>query len=146
MALTAQTTLDIVNSNQQISFYSSSVLVDQIIYSNNQLTFATIAQYNLSKSDFLLFYQYLNVYFLALQTNFAVVNSSLQNIWPLCQFDITENNIGTTKLIYTQASSGTNVLVVNYVPIAMAASISARASPVVISVQEFFMTMNMLTQ
>jgi signal transduction histidine kinase len=147
MALTTTTEVDIVGQTQTISFYESSTLVDQITFSSNTFTFQTISTYNLSKSDFLLYWQFLNTYWLLIITNFGKsVQPNLLNAWPLSQFDITESSSGVTHLYYTQTSAGTTVNYLNYVPIAQSISFAARASPVTISLQEMNMAIIMLYQ
>ena len=146
MALTSTTTLDVVNQVQQITFYESNVQVDQITFQSNVLTFASISTFNLSKSDFLLYFQYLNTFFNLLTVNFPAIQPQANLDWPLCQFDVTETNTGLLKIIYTQNSLSNNVYTIDYVPLAVACSFTARSSPINITVQEFFMMINMLTQ
>lgn len=143
MALTAQTTLDIPEQTQTIVFYEGASVVDQITYSGGNITFSAILGFNLSKSDLLLYFKYLQIYLAALYTNFI---QSTSGLWPLCLFEISETNIGVLKIIYTQNSQGVNVYTITYVPIAVAASFTSRANPITISLQEFYMTLNMLTQ
>lgn len=145
MALTSTTTFDLIGQTQTISFFQSSTMVDQIIFSANAVTFASISGYNLSKSDCLLYGKYLNTYYLLLLTNFPIVGISQNYIWPLCVFDISETSSGVTHLTYTQTSQGNTVYTTNYVPIASQASWIARANPVTITLQEFYMTNNMMT-
>lgn len=144
MALTAQTTFDITGVTQTITFFENNSQVDQITYSSGQITFQTISQYNLSKSDYLLWYQYLLGFYNLLFVNFSGI--SFLGAWPLCTFEIQETNVGTKKIIYTQISQGTNALVINYVPIAVSAAFSARGSPVTVSLPEFGTCMVMLAQ
>jgi hypothetical protein len=146
MALTAQNTLDIVNQTQTVSFYEGANLVDQIVYSSNSITFENISSYNLSKSDALLYFQYLNAFFNLLSINFPIINASATGKWPLSTFSITETDVGVLKVDYNQTSNGTNVMSINYVPIAGAAAFGARAAPINITMQEFFMTLNLMTQ
>lgn len=144
MALTAETNFDVIGQTQTITFFQSSSQVDQVSFGSNQITFQSTSQYNLTKSDYLLWFQYLFAFYNLLSINFPSI--SFLGKWPLCQFDITESSSGVTHLIYTQASQGTNVLVINYVPVAGSAGISARGSPVTISLTEFYMTIDMLQQ
>jgi hypothetical protein len=145
MALIQQTTVDIVGETQTIVFNNPSQ-VDQIQYINNQITFGISTTYNLSKSDLLLYGQFINTFNNSLILNFPSVNKSIGIAWPLCNFDFTESNVGTKKLIYNQSSSGTTVIIITYVPIANAASFATRASPVTITLQEYFMFVLMLGQ
>lgn len=146
MVLTSTTTLDVVNQIQEITFYESDTPVDQITYQSNVLTFSSIATFNLVKSDYLLYFQYLNTFFNLLTVNFPAFQSQANLDWPLCEFDITSTDVGVFKIIYTQNSLSNNVYTIDYVSVASACSFTARGSPINISVQEFFMTMNMLTQ
>lgn len=137
MALTSTTTLDDQNQTGTISFYQSATLVDQITFSSNQVTFATISSFNLSKSDVLLYYKLLVSFFVQMQTNFGI-NSSADGIFPLCNFQLQETSVGVTHIYYNQSSQGNTVYASNYVPVAVSASYSAR-SAVTISVQEFIL-------
>jgi hypothetical protein len=145
MALTQQTTTDLVGKTQTITFNNPSQ-VDQITYSNNQITFQAISTFNLTKSDLLLYIQYLQTFNTLLIANFPIVNSSIGQAWPLSQFDITESSSGVTHIIYTQTSTGNTVMGINYVPQATSGAFTARASPVTITLQEYFMTVLMLGQ
>jgi hypothetical protein len=144
MALTSTTSFDLIGQTQVLTYFNPSQ-VDQITYSNNQITFAGISSYNLSKSDLILYFQYLNAFNLFLIQNFPVVNQSIGAIWPFCQFDITESSSGVTHLIYTQTSQGNVVYTTNYVPIAQSGSMAAR-SQVTITLQEYFMMILMKAQ
>jgi hypothetical protein len=136
MALTSQTTLDLAGQTATLSYYQGASLIDQITFANNAITYQTISTYNLSKSDMALYYKFLNAFYQILNFNFPIVSQSLNLVWPLCQFDITESTSGVTHIIYTQASQGTSFLVINYVPIAAAGSFSSRTATT-ISLQEF---------
>ena len=116
------------------------------MYSNNQITFENIAGYTLSKSDFALWFQYLLAYSLLLTKNFPITNISIGLTFPLCEFQTTITNQGTKSLGYLQQTSGTDVLKITYLPIATSAAFEVRASPMTISMQEFFMTMLILPQ
>lgn len=145
MALTATTTFDISGGTQTITFNNPSQ-VDQITYSGGNITFGSISSFNLAKSDLLLYINFLSVFNNLLFKNFPSVNSNVNGAFPLCQFDISETFAGVTHLTYSQTSAGASALSINYVPVALAASVAARGSPVTVSLQEFFMTVYMLTQ
>jgi len=145
MALTSTTTFDITGATQTLTYFNPAQ-VDQIIFSSNQITFASISSFNLAKSDLLLYCQFLNIFNNLLFANFPSVSASVNSPWPVCQFDFSETNVGVKKLIYTQISQGTAVQTINYLPIATAAAFTARGAPVVISLQEFFMYVLMNNQ
>lgn len=145
MALTNQTTFNVTGGTQSAVF-SDPGQIDQISFANNQITYSAISSYNLSKSDLLLYLQYLNTFNNLLLVNFPSVSTVLNSIWPLCSFDITESSAGVTHLYYTQTSQGVQAQEINYVPVAGSASIAARANPVVISLQEFAMSILMYNQ
>lgn len=138
MALTSVTTTDLVGQTQVLSFYEGATLVDQISYGNNQITYGEISSFNLSKSDCLLYYQFLLTFVNILTTNFPIVNNYINAALPLSEFDITLSTSGVEHIVYTQNSGSTNVYTINYVPTAQAASFTARAAPVVVTLQEFF--------
>lgn len=145
MALIALTSLDIVGQTQTITFSNPSQ-VDQITYSSNSITFQTSTGYSLSKSDLLLYFQYLIAFNVLLGRNFPVVNLSTAAIFPLCNFSLTETSQGVTHIVYNQTSSGTTVMNINYLPVAVSGAFTTRSSPVTITLQEFFMFINMITQ
>lgn len=146
MALTSTTTWDIVGQTQTITFYQSALQVDQIVFSSNQITFSNISSFNLSKSDYLLYFQYLNAYFTTLLINFPSIGGSVNGKFPVCQFEILETSLGVTHIDYIQSSQGSTIYSINYVPVALSASFVARASPITITLQEFFYAINILTQ
>lgn len=142
MALTSTTSLDLVAQTCTISFYQGASLLDQITFSSDLVTYEAISSYNLSKSDMALCIKFLNVYLLLIYTNFPLTGQSINLAWPLCKFDITLSTSGVEHITYTQSSQGNTFLTINYVPIASAASFSARVSPVTISIQEFINGVN----
>ena len=145
MALTSVITLDLVGATQVLNYYEGATLTDTITYSNNQITFSATSGFNLSKSDTLLYNSLFQLYFTALVLNFPIVGKSNNALWPLCQFDISETDVGVIHLNYTQTSVGSSVLAINYVPISSSAAFASRSS-ITISIQEFFMTQIMLAR
>lgn len=145
MALTSTTSFDIVGQTQTLTFNNPGQ-IDQVSFANNQITFQAETQYSLAKSDMILWFKYLNAFNNLLLINFPSISSSIGQIFPLCVFSIVENNIGVKKITYDQQISGTEVLNIVYVPLAAAASVATRASPVTISLQEWFMTVLMMNQ
>jgi hypothetical protein len=145
MALTANTVLDIVGLTQTITF-SNPTQIDQISFTGGQITFQTASSYDLLKSDLLLYVQYINAYNLLLFRNFPLINANVNAAFPLSLFEIYSTNVGTTKLFYNQTSGSNTVLNIDYLPIAGTAVFAIRNSPVTITLQEFFMTVNLLTQ
>jgi hypothetical protein len=146
MALTQTTTVDLVGSTQTISFFTGVTLVDQITFSSNALTFQAISSYSLSKSDFALYFQYLNAFFFLIQTNFPSTAAQFRNILPLSNFQISETFAGVKHITYNQTSQGTTVMNINYVPSVVSAAFTARASPVTITIQEFYLMINQMYQ
>lgn len=145
MAVTSTTTFDVIGNTSTITFYNPSQ-IDQITYSGGQITFQACAAYTLSKIDYALFFQYLNAYYNQLFVNFPLISASVNTAWPLTVFDITFSNAGVKKISYTQSSVGTQVIQVNYLPLYSSIGVTARASPVTVSLQEFFQTVYMLVQ
>lgn len=145
MALTNATTFDVISNTSTITFYNPGQ-VDQITYSANTVTFQSETTYNLSKSDLLLFMKYIFSFHAQLLLNFPSVALSASRAWPLCVFDITISSAGVTHLYYNQTTSGTTVLNIDYVPIAVSGAIATRAAPVTITMQEWFQAINMLQQ
>ena len=145
MALTQQTTVDIVGQTQTIVF-NNPTAVDQIQYASNQITFGIIAEYNLAKSDLLLYGQFINTFNNSLILNFPQVNGSIGGKWPLTEFSIQEYTSGVTHLIYNQTSGANTVANINYLPSILQAGFTARASTVTITLQEYFMFVLMMGQ
>lgn len=145
MALTSVTALDVVGKTASLT-YNNPGAVDLISFANNQITFGSISQYSLAKSDALLYFQFMNTFNNLLLINFPTLSQFIGQIFPLCQIDLSITNVGIKKIIYTQTSAGTNVLVSTYLPIAGSASISARGSPVTISMEEWFYTIVCMAQ
>jgi hypothetical protein len=145
MALTSTTTFDVDGNTSTITFFNPSQ-VDQITYNSDGITFQTAGSYTLAKSDYLLYFQYLNAFNNQLFINFPAISKNVNTAWPLILFSITETNIGVQKITYDQTSIGTTILNVNYLPSIASAGFVARGSPVTVTLQEFFMTVYMLTQ
>ncbi len=146
MAITQTTSLDIVGQTSTISFYVSASLVDQISFGSNQITFAAISSYNLSKADLFLYIQYKTAWLNSLFANFQTINQFVGEVFPISNFQISNTFAGVTHITYNETSSGVTIVNINYVPTALSAAFTARASPVTISMQEFFMNIYMLQQ
>ena len=145
MALTSTTITDIVGQTQTIVFNNPSQ-VDSIQFASNQITFAASTTYNLTKSDLILWCQFLSTFNNLLLINFPTISSIIGQAFPLCVYDYTYSNIGVKRLIYNQISIGTTVININYLPIATSAAFATRGSPVTITLQEYFMFVLMMGQ
>jgi hypothetical protein len=145
MALTATTTLDIVNQMSTLTYYESSSQIDQISFSNDVITLGSISSFNLSKADTILYYSLFQTWYTALLLAFPLIYKSNNTLWPLCNFQISKTTAGVTHINYAQSSQGSSVYGINYVPIAGSSGFSARSS-IMISLQEFFMMQIMLQQ
>lgn len=145
MALTQQTTVDIIGQTQTIQFLNPTT-VDQIEYSSGSITFASISSFNLTKSDLFLYNQFLQAFNVQLLLNFPSINSSVGGIFPLCNFQISETSAGVTHITYNQTSQGNTVENINYVPVAGSAGFTARGSSVTITLQEYFLFVLMMGQ
>jgi hypothetical protein len=144
MARTATTIFDIIGGTQCINFNNPS-LIDNISFANNQITFQTTSEFNLAQSDLLLYIKYLQTFNTLLFNNFPTLKSYLTESLPLCNFQITETNVGVVKITYIQTSLSSLVYTINYLPIATSAAFSARNS-VMINIQEFNLLIAMLQQ
>jgi hypothetical protein len=144
MALTAVTVFDIAGGTQTITFNNPSQ-VDQITFSSNSITFQASTTFSLVKSDYLLYFKFLDVFNNLLFTNFPSITSSVNSPWPKCSFSIVEAQV-ILRLIYDQTSLGIDFFNINYLPLATEATFATRASPVTITLQEFFQTVYMLRQ
>lgn len=134
MALKAVTTLDIPGLTQTI-VYNVPALVDEIDFGSNQITFKAIASYNLSKSDFLLYFQYLDIYNNALLFNFPSINASINVPIAASEYDF---KVGSTRIDYTQTHVATVTLGLTYLFSNSTMTFAARPSDVTISLQEWF--------
>jgi hypothetical protein len=146
MAITQTVSLDIVGQTSTISFYVSASLVDQISFGSNQITFTAISTFNLSKSDLLLYIQYKIAWLNSLFLNFPEINQFVGQAFPVSNFQISNTFAGVTHITYNETSSGVTAVNINYVPTASSGAFTARASPVTITMQEFFMNIYMLQQ
>lgn len=134
MALKAVTTLDIPGLTQ-IIVYNNPTLVDEIDFGSNQITLKAISSFSLSKSDFLLYFQYLDIYNNALLFNFPSINASINVAIAQSEFDF---KVGTTRIDYTQTHVATTALGLTYLFSNTTMTFAARASDVTISLQEWF--------
>lgn len=147
MALTSTTTFDIVNQTQTITFYQSATLIDQLVYSSNQVTFETISSFSLSKSDFALYMKYLGIYYNLLIVNFPVITTLFPLSWPSNGTSFTiHQTYPPLKIVYTQVSVGATALNVSYLPLAITTTFSSRGTPVAISMQEWASGFDLLNQ
>lgn len=120
--------------------------VDQVSFGGNAITFAACSQFNLSKSDTVLYIKYLEAFSANLLINFPAIAGFINTSWPICNFQTSITSAGVTHINYIQSSGASTVLDINYVPIAASSGFSARVSPVVITLQEFFMMCYILSQ
>lgn len=142
MALTAITTLDIPSSTQNIVF-NNPTQVDEIDFGSNQLTLKAISTYNLSKADFLLYVNYLTIYTSALFLNFPSIAANQSISLPQCECDF---KVGATRITYDQHSGANDVLNLTYILSTQTMTFGARASDMVITLQEFFMMVYQLNK
>lgn len=142
MALTAVTTLNIPGVTQTIVFNNPATL-DEIDFAGTQITLKAISTYNLSRSDFLLYFNYLDIYNTALFLNFPFINANINISLLQSEFDI---KMGATRLTYDQHSGATDALSLSYQLSNQTMTFAARASDVVISLQEFFIMIYLLRQ
>jgi hypothetical protein len=135
MALTAITTLDIPGLTQIIKF-NNPAQVDEIDFGNNQIIFKASPTFNLSKSDFLLYINYLNVFNTALILNFPAVTAFQPLALPLSECNF---KIGSTRITYDQHSGVNDVFNITYFLNTQIMTFTARASDMTITLQEFFL-------
>jgi hypothetical protein len=146
MALTAVTTLDVIGQTQTITF-NNPTQVDQITFASGAITWQSTAGYSLVKSDYALFQKYIQVFNSLLFPNFPTVCSSVFSPWPIPGTEFLINSTTPpNRIIYTQNSSGTQVLNASYLPVATVVTIAARAAPVTITLQEWFSSVDVLNQ
>lgn len=145
MALTSTTNFDVIGQTQTIIFNNPSA-VDQIQFTGGQIVFGAISSYNLAKTDMILYNKYLQAFNTLLLFNFPSIATNIGQIWPLCNFQISDTFQGVNHLVFNETSAGTTVCNINYVPQSVSAAFTARASPVTITVQEYFMFVLMMAQ
>lgn len=140
MALTTQMTSNVQGASCSISFSNPNV-IDEISFGTNQVTFKKNAGYSLTKEDFVLFINNLNVFFSAVQVQYPSINSFQAYPLPQC-----ENNfkVGSTRITYSQISGVNKFLELTYLLSNNTMSSAARAIDMTITVQEFFLLMNNL--
>lgn len=140
MALTALTTLNIPGLTQTIVFNNPSA-VDEIDFGSNQIVMKAISSFNLSKSDFLLYFQYLDIYNNALLFNFPSINASINIAIPVSEYDF---KVGSTRITYMQTKAASTALDLTYLFSNSTMTFGARASDVTITLQEWFTMVYML--
>jgi len=142
----ATTTLNIPGNTQIIVFNNPGV-IDEIDFVSNAITLKAHIQYTLSKVDFLLYFNYLDIYNTALFLNFPSINASINIALPQCEFDMVNTAMGPPKLTYTQKTGGVTVAEsFSYDLGTHIMTVAARSSDVTITLQEFFQTVYILRQ
>jgi hypothetical protein len=136
MALQATLFLDIPDQQLTLNYTLNGSQIDQLTYSNNQITFGSTAGFNLIKTDFIIYNVYLNTFLNSLIANFPIVQNSRGISLPLSSFVIQLTSSGVEHIDYIQTSSGNSVYNTNYVPLASSASLAVR-STITITMQEF---------
>jgi hypothetical protein len=144
MALTSTTIFDIIGQTQTIVFSNPSA-IDQIDFSNNQITYGSNGGFNLAKSDCLLYLQYLIIFQNLLFSNFPSLLSSVNLALPVSLFTLSNINVGVTHINYLQTSGANSIYSINYVPLAQAAYFTSRSSSTT-TLQEFFTSILLLNQ
>lgn len=145
MAITSQTSLDLVGQTSTLSYYQGASLIDQITFGSNAITYQAISSFNLVQTDMLLYYKFLNTYLALLYTNFPIVPASANLILPNSQFEFNQFSLGLTHIQFIQASLGNTFISINYLPSITSGSYNSRASPVTITLQEFIQGFNSST-
>jgi hypothetical protein len=140
MALKSQTLLDIPNATQSIIFQNPGT-VDEIDFSNNQITLKAISQYTLSKEDFLIYFNYLDIFNTALLLNFPVLNAYFNTPLPLCEFGF---KVGPIMITSDQYSGPTNAISLTYMLSTEVMTFAVRPLDVIVTMQEFFTTVYIL--
>ena len=143
MALTSTIALDLVNQTQTLTYFEGASQIDQITFSSNSVTFGNTSGFNLSKSDLILYNNLFQIWFTALVLNFPTISITSLVKLQLSNFQISITSLGITHINYIQSSLGSVVNTINYVPVAIAASFSAR-STISISLQELYLMQDLL--
>jgi hypothetical protein len=144
MSLQATVLLDIAGATQTLTYTLSSSQIDQLVFANNQVTFASISSFNLSKADFENYVASLIAFVNVIIFNFPTVQNSRGVTLPLSTFELSLAGSPVEQIDYIQTSLGNSVYAINYVPLAVACAFAARSS-VTISMQEFFVLSQMMT-
>lgn len=146
MALTSTTIFDISAQSQTLNFTNPNQ-IDQISYSGNQIIFSSSKTYTLLKSDVILWFKYLNAFNSLLLSNFPSIYANAGQAIPVCSFSMSSSQSNSEKkLVFDQQWSGIEVLNINYSSLSASAIYSTRANPIKISLQEFSMTVLMMSQ
>lgn len=143
MALTANTILDIAGNAQNIIF-SNPGTVDEIDFSGTNITLKAMSTLVLSKANFNLYFSYIVIYQTALLFNFPILANQNISILPASKFNLKPQN--PTVILLEFLSGATQAVVMTYDLVAKTITFTARASDVVITMQEFFMYLIMLRQ
>jgi len=137
MALQATLFVDIANQFETLTYTLNSVQLDELTFSNNQITFGSTTGFNLSQSDFIIYNSYLTIFLNSLLINFPTIQNLRGISLPISTFEIQLATSGIEHIYYIQTSLGNSVYNTNYVPDAHAASFASRVS-ITITLQEFF--------
>ena len=146
MALISTTTFDVVGQAQTIVF-NNPTPVDQIQFASGQITFGIISSFTLNKNNMFLYNKYLQAFNTLLLFNFPSIGSNIGQKFPLSNFHINETSVlGVNQIVYNQTSLGTSTCNITYNSSTALATFLARAAPVTITVQEYFMFVLMMSQ
>ena len=145
MSLQQLLAADSVGQTASIIF-NDPALVDQVSFGSNQITMAACTAFTLTKADLILYGQYLTQFNNTLLVNFPSIALSINGQFPLSNFQISKTFSLVNHLKYTQTSGANTVYTINYTPSTGLGTFIARASPVVITLPEFYMCIYMLQQ
>lgn len=140
MAITALTTLNLLGITQTIVFSNTST-VDEIDFGNNHITMKAIASFSLSQVDFLAYFQYIDIFQIALLKNFNNLSLNFNIAIPQSEYDF---KIGSTRTTYDQHSGTNDVLNLTYIFVNKTVTFASTPSDIIISLQEFFLMISHL--
>ena len=143
MALQGVITINTPSDTAQIVFSNGSTL-DSITYSHTGLTYPVASSFNLSQSDFALFYVYKSQFYNSLFQNFPVIRTSFDVKVPVCLTEI--NSLGSPNIIrYHQTSADSLVYNISYNRNTNIATFAARSNSITITPQEYLQAYQLIT-
>jgi len=145
MSLTAVITQNISAQTQNIIF-STSGQVEEITYSNNQITYAAESSFVLSQSDFSLFAAYKLQFYNALLSNYPNINTYFNIEIPVCLIEI-QSLSGPNIIQFHQTSTASPVSLIYNISFdrgALTATFAAQSNQITITLQEFLLAYQML--
>jgi hypothetical protein len=147
MAISSVITQNVPSNTQQIIFNNPSEF-ENISYSSIGITYAAESSTALSQEDFITFYQNKLQFYNSLLVNFPSIANYFNLKLPVSKFDILSLS-GPNLIEYTQTSTSSPISKVynlTFDRVALTMTFAARVNPIIITLQEFLIGFQWITQ